>query len=129
MGFGPAVGASLSPSGQSPPDVYFPPLLGYSKKTNPNFISCSFAGEIPVFHAPCGGGEHKKESGENKTEYRGSHMKKTISLLLAFALSLALAVPALAYDEAAETQRANELYTAGLFNGYGNDVNGNPVLA
>ena len=29
-------------------------------------------------------------------------MKKTISLLLAFALSLALTVPALAYDEAAE---------------------------
>ena len=55
-------------------------------------------------------------------------MKKTISLLLAFALSLALAVPALAYDEAAATQRANELYTAGLFNGYGNDVNGNPVF-
>ncbi len=55
-------------------------------------------------------------------------MKKTISLLLAFALSLALAVPDLAYDEAAETQRANELYTAGLFNGYGNDANGNPVF-
>ena len=33
-------------------------------------------------------------------------MKKTISLLLAFALSLALTVPALAYDEAAETQQA-----------------------
>ena len=30
---------------------------------NPNFISCSFAGEIPVFPAPCGGGEHKKELG------------------------------------------------------------------
>ena len=55
-------------------------------------------------------------------------MKKTISLLLAFALSLALAVPALAYDEATATQRANELYTAGLFNGYGNDANGNPVF-
>lgn len=55
-------------------------------------------------------------------------MKKTISLLLAFALSLALAVPALAYDEATATQRANELYAAGLFNGYGNDVNGNPIF-
>lgn len=53
-------------------------------------------------------------------------MKKTITLLLAFALSLALAVPALAYDEATATQRANELYAAGLFNGYGNDANGNP---
>ena len=56
-------------------------------------------------------------------------MKKTIALLLAFALSLALAVPALAYDEATATQRANELYAAGLFNGYGNDANGNPVFA
>lgn len=55
-------------------------------------------------------------------------MKKTITLLLAFALSLALAVPALAYDEATATQRANELYTAGLFNGYGNDANGNPIF-
>ena len=55
-------------------------------------------------------------------------MKKTITLLLAFALSLALAVPALAYDEATATQRANELYAAGLFNGYGNDANGNPVF-
>lgn len=55
-------------------------------------------------------------------------MKKTISLLLAFALSLALAVPALAYDEATATQRANELYAAGLFNGYGNDANGNPIF-
>ncbi len=55
-------------------------------------------------------------------------MKKTITLLLAFALSLALAVPALAYDEATATQRANELYTAGLFNGYGNDANGDPVF-
>ena len=55
-------------------------------------------------------------------------MKKTISLLLAFALSLALAVPALAYDEAMATQRANELYAAGLFNGYGNDANGNPIF-
>ena len=55
-------------------------------------------------------------------------MKKTISLLLAFALSLALAVPALAYDEATATQRANELYTTGLFNGYGNDANGNPIF-
>lgn len=56
-------------------------------------------------------------------------MKKTISLLLAFALSLALAVPALAYDEATATQRANELYAAGLFNGYGNDANGDPIFA
>ena len=56
-------------------------------------------------------------------------MKKTITLLLAFALSLALAVPALAYDEATATQRANELYAAGLFNGYGNDANGNPIFA
>ena len=56
-------------------------------------------------------------------------MKKTIALLLAFVLSLALAVPALAYDEATATQRANELYAAGLFNGYGNDANGNPVFA
>ena len=55
-------------------------------------------------------------------------MKKTITLLLAFALSLALAVPALAYDEATATQRANELYAAGLFNGYGNDANGNPIF-
>lgn len=55
-------------------------------------------------------------------------MKKTISLLLAFTLSLALAVPALAYDEATATQRANELYMAGLFNGYGNDANGNPIF-
>lgn len=55
-------------------------------------------------------------------------MKKTITLLLAFALSLALAVPALAYDEATATQRANELYTTGLFNGYGNDANGNPIF-
>ena len=55
-------------------------------------------------------------------------MKKTISLLLAFALSLALAVPALAYDEATATQRANELYAAGLFNGYGNDANGNSIF-
>ena len=55
-------------------------------------------------------------------------MKKTITLLLAFALSLALAVPALAYDEATATRRANELYAAGLFNGYGNDANGNPVF-
>lgn len=55
-------------------------------------------------------------------------MKKTISLLLAFALSLALTVPALAYDEATATQRANELYAAGLFNGYGNDANGNPIF-
>lgn len=55
-------------------------------------------------------------------------MKKTITLLLAFALSLALAVPALAYDEATATQRANELYTTGLFNGYGNDTNGNPIF-
>lgn len=55
-------------------------------------------------------------------------MKKTITLLLAFALSLALAVPALAYDEATATQRANELYMAGLFNGYGNDANGNPIF-
>lgn len=55
-------------------------------------------------------------------------MKKTITLLLAFALSLALAVPALAYDEATATQRANELYTAGLFNGYGNDANGDPIF-
>ena len=56
-------------------------------------------------------------------------MKKTITLLLAFALSLALAVPALAYDEATATQRANELYAAGLFNGYGNDANGDPIFA
>lgn len=55
-------------------------------------------------------------------------MKKTITLLLAFALSLALTVPALAYDEATATQRANELYAAGLFNGYGNDANGNPIF-
>ena len=55
-------------------------------------------------------------------------MKKTISLLLAFALSLALTVPALAYDEATATQRANELYAAGLFNGYGKDKNGNPIF-
>lgn len=55
-------------------------------------------------------------------------MKKTITLLLAFVLSLALAVPALAYDEATATQRANELYAAGLFNGYGNDANGNPIF-
>ena len=55
-------------------------------------------------------------------------MKKTITLLLAFALSLALAVPALAYDEATATQRANELYAAGLFNGYGNDANGTPIF-
>ena len=56
-------------------------------------------------------------------------MKKTITLLLAFALSLALAVPALAYDEATATQRANELYAARLFNGYGNDANGDPIFA
>lgn len=55
-------------------------------------------------------------------------MKKTITLLLAFALSLALTVPALAYDEATATQRANELYAAGLFNGYGNDANGTPIF-
>lgn len=55
-------------------------------------------------------------------------MKKAITLLLAFALSLALAVPALAYDEAAATRRANELYAAGLFNGYGNDANGDPIF-
>ena len=55
-------------------------------------------------------------------------MKKTITLLLALALSLALAVPALAYDEATATQRANELYAAGLFNGYGNDANGTPIF-
>ena len=32
---------------------------------DPNFISCFFAEEIPVFPAPCGGGEHKKELGDN----------------------------------------------------------------
>ena len=55
-------------------------------------------------------------------------MKKAISLFLAVALSLALAVPALAYDTTKATQRANELYAAGLFNGYGKDADGNPVF-
>ena len=54
-------------------------------------------------------------------------MKRLLSLILVFVLSLSLMVPSAfaASDEA--VQAANALHTLGLFNGTGKDANGNPI--